>query len=267
MGGPTAIFIRKSPLFLIEFYIYAVRISVSKRTCRRYMCFFYILSYIAFFSCIGLTILKDLKRATKDVCNPHNFLPTLSSSIACCYPQSFIWHFYFGLSSFPRYCFCYMQMKQRLSRTYMALPKYYALAEQTNGFVHFLELTCLLILSYISSYEMLWVHVYSYLGFVIFSLLHMLFTIGIDYMWPRTIYGRLTELEKDLRAKRLRWFVINASSFFISVYFYFRHIMFCEPFIYSIHSLLEYSVILTNIAYHGVAFEEWNLPEQTPIYY
>jgi hypothetical protein len=249
MGDRLEMFIRKSALFLTEFYIYAVRISVSKRSCRRYMQFFYILPYFAFFSCIGLTILKDLKRATEGVCNQHNnFLPTISSSTACCYPQSFIWHFCFGFSSFPRYYFGYVQMNQRLSRPYIAHPKYYALAERTNGLVHFFELTCLLILSYI-------------------SLLHMLFTVGIDYMWPRTIHGRLTELEKKLRAKRLRLFLINMSSFFISIYCYVRHVRFCEPFIYSIHSLFEYSFILTNIAYHGVVLEEYNLPEQIPIYY
>ncbi len=201
--------------------------------------------------------MKDLPRAIATHCNVYEFLPTVSSSIACCFPQSLIWQFCFGLTSFPRYIFGYLQMKYRISRSYMAFPKFYVLAERTNGFVHFLELTCLLLLTYISLHEMEWVHVYLYFGFIIFSMLHMLFTVGIDYMWPHTICGRLTELQKKLRAKRLRWFLINILSFFISIYLYFRHMKVCEPIMYSMHSLFEYFVILTNIAYHGVMMEEW----------
>jgi len=211
--------------------------------------------------------LKDSQQAIRTHCHVYDFLPTVSSSIACCFPQSVIWHFCFGLSSFPRYIIGYFQMEHRMSRSDVALPKFYALAQRTNGFFHFLELTCLLLLTYISLYEMEWVHVYSYFGFILFSLLHMLFTVGIDYMWPRTIYGRLTELEKKLRAKRLRWFLINMSSFFISINLYLRHGRVCEPIVYSLHCLFEYFVVLTNIAFHGVAMEEWNQPEQIHIYY
>lgn len=257
MDGSLEIWVCKLLSFLIEFFICTVRVLVSKRSCRHLIWFTYILAYFAFFSCIGLTLLKDIKKATDRLCNLHNYLPSVSSSIACCFPQSFIWHFCFGLSSFPRYLTGYLQMKHRLLRLHMVLPNYYVLAERINGFIHFLELTCLLILTYISLYEILWVHVYSYFGFIVFSLLHMLFTVGIDYLWPRTIYGQITDRERRLRVKRLRWFLINMSSFFISIYFYYRHTRLCEPFIYSIHSLFEYFVILTNIAYHGVEIDEW----------
>jgi hypothetical protein len=86
----------------------------------------------------------------------------------------------------------------------------------------------------------------------------MLLTILIDYFWPRTSNFRLNGQEKLARSKRLRWFTINILSFFISLYFYFRHNDFCEANIYSMYCLFEYFVVLTNIAYHSVVIDEWD---------
>ena len=259
--------ISKSPPFLIKFHIFSVYNSANQLSVRQLIWFAYTSSYIAFFSCIGLTIFKDLKITTTTRCKAFNFLPTVSMAIGFCYPQCYIWRFCFALSSFPRYFIAYLQTKQRASRPGMALSKLYLFVERLNGFIHCLELTCLLLLSYISLREFEWIHVYSYIGFFVFSQLHMLFTVGIDYIWPRSSYAQITDLEKKLRAKRLKWFLINMASFFISIYFHFRHNWFCEPMIYSMHSLFEYFFILTNIAYHTVAVEDWSRRGTIKIYF
>ena len=223
---------------------------------KHFLWFTYMLSFFAFFSCISLTIWKDLDRTILTQCPAYNILPTVSASVAFCFPQFYIWRFCFALTCLPRYIIGYLQMEYRILRSYMASPKRYRLTERINGVFHFLELTCLFLLTYVSLSEGQSIHVYGYLGFVFFSLLHMLFTVGVDYLWSRT--SKPTELEKKSRAKRCRWFLINLLSFLISTYFYLRSNNFCEPMIYSLYSLFEYFVILTNIAYHGTVIEEWH---------
>ena len=225
---------------------------------RHLVSFSYKVAFLGFITCIGLTLLKDFESANRTRCHVFDFLPTLSTSTAYFTPQCYIWRFCFALTSFPRYLTGFLQMQYRLLRPHMAQPKYYRFVERINGCLHFLELTCLLILSFVSLSETAWVHIYSYFCFALFSVTHMYLTASIDYLWPRTMYLQLTELEMKLRAKRLKWFLINMPSFCISMSFYLLHWRICQPLIYSTHSLFEYIFILTNISYHGVMMEEWD---------
>lgn len=140
----------------------------------------------------------------------------------------------------------------------MLHPRQYIWAERLNGSLHFLELTTLLLLSFVSLKETEWVHVYSYFSFAMFSILHMLVTSSIDYLWPRTAYAEITPIESKLRAKRLKLFLVHLVAFWISIAIYFFHFHVCISMFYSTHSLLEYVFILTNIAYHSLMFEEWD---------
>jgi hypothetical protein len=221
--------------------------------------FVYSLLYFALFSGVGLTLLKDHEESTRTHCNVFNFLPSASVSMGDFEPQRYIWRFCFALDSIPRYLIAYLQLILVLDRQHIALSVLYPFVQITNSFIHFLELTFLLSLTYISSNENTTIHRTSYIGFMICSVLHMLLTILIDYFWPRTSNFRISDAEKLARSKRLKWFIINIMSFFISIYFYFRHLTFCEPNIYSMYSLFEYFFILTNIAYHCVAFSEWDM--------
>ncbi|CAF0903669.1 unnamed protein product [Rotaria sordida] len=231
----------------------SVRISI-----RHFLWFAYSLPCFALFSCVGLSLLKDFEKSTRTHCKVFNFLPSISASIGDCEPQRYIWRLCFALDSIPRYVVAYLQLIRLLNRHHILLQELYPLVQITNSCIHFLELTFLLILTYISSNEIKWIHESSFVGFMICSLLHMLITVLIDYFWPRTINYRLSDQEKMVRAKRLRWFIINITSFFISIYFYFRHNEFCEPNIYSMYCLFEYFVVLTNIAYHSVIMDEWD---------
>lgn len=225
---------------------------------RHFFWFAYSLPCFALFSCVGLSLIKDFEKSTRTHCNVFNFLPSISASIGDCEPQRYIWRLCFALDSIPRYLIAYLQLIRLLNRHHVSVPEIYPFVQITNTCIHVLELTFLLLLTYISSNEIKWIHECAFIGFMICSLVHMLLTILIDYFWPRTIHYRLTDQEKRVRSKRLRWFSINILSFLISLYFYFRHNSFCEANIYSMYCLFEYFVVLTNIAYHSVVMDEWD---------
>ncbi|CAF3401936.1 unnamed protein product [Rotaria socialis] len=225
---------------------------------RHFLLFAYSLPCFALFSCVGLSLLKDFEKSTRTHCNVFNFLPSISASIGDCEPQRYIWRLCFALDSVPRYAIAFLQLRRLLNRHHIALQEIYPLVQITNSAIHILELTFLLLLTYISSNEIKWIHECSFIGFMICSLVHMLLTVLIDYFWPRTINYRVNDQEKLTRGKRLKWFLVNIMSFFISLYFYFRHNDYCEPNIYSMYCLFEYFVVLTNIAYHAVVMDEWD---------
>ncbi|CAF2621965.1 unnamed protein product [Rotaria sp. Silwood2] len=231
------------------------RVNISMRY---FLWFSYSLPCLALFSCIGLSLLKDFEKSTRTHCQVFNFLPSISASIGDCEPQRYIWRLCFALDSIPRYIIAYLQFKRLLNRHHILLPELYQLVQITNSLIHALELTFLLLLTYISSNEIKWIHECSFVGFMICSLVHMLLTVLIDYFWPRTINCRVSDQEIMVRTKRLQWFIINIGSFFISLYFYFRHNEHCEPNMYSMYCLFEYFVVLTNIAYHAVIMNEWD---------
>ena len=221
--------------------------------------FSYGLPYFAVFSCIGLSLIKDFERSTRTHCAVFNFLPSISAAIGDCEPQKYIWRLCFALDSVPRYLLAYLQLQRVLQRPSMAYSDFYYLTQILSSIFHFLELTFLLLLTYISSNDIKWIHECSFVGFMIFSLLHMLVTVLIDFFWPRTSINRISEQELRLRSQRLRWFLINIFSFFISLYFYFRHNSYCEPNIYSMYCLFEYIVVISNIRYHSVVMDEWDV--------
>ena len=41
------------------------------------------------------------------------------------------------------------------------------------------------------------------------------------------------------------------------MYFFWRHNVYCEPGIYSVFSLCEYIVILSNMAYHATSYYDF----------
>ncbi|CAF1194781.1 unnamed protein product [Adineta steineri] len=219
------------------------------------------LPYFAFITCIVLTIFKDIEKSTRTHCKVSNFLPSISAITAGFEPQRFIWRVSFGLNSIIRYLIGYLQLQRLLNRHHIASREFYILIQKINSSIHFLELTFLLVLTYVSSNEIKLIHQCGFIGFMICSLLHMLCTILIDYYWPRTKTTCFNDREKFIRAKRLKWFIYNIISFFISLYFFFRHNFFCEPYIYSMYCFFEYFVILTNISYHSVIREEWDQEE------
>ncbi|CAF4539817.1 unnamed protein product [Rotaria socialis] len=253
LTAPVVVVILGIPRLIIVFLSKCIHISMSQ-----FLWFAYIVPCFALFSCVSLSLMKDFEKSTRTHCNVTNFLPSISASISEYEPQRFIWRLCFALDSIPRYIIAYLRLNHLLNRHHIEYPEHFALVQIASSTFHFLELTFLLLLTYVSSREIKWIHEYSFISFMICSLAHMLLTVSTDYLWPRIMHIPLNEQEKSVRSKRLTWFTLNIVSISISFYFYYRHVTFCEPYIYSMFCLFEYIIVITNIAYHSVIMNEWD---------
>ncbi|CAF0863097.1 unnamed protein product [Didymodactylos carnosus] len=180
---------------------------------RYFLRFAYVLPGFALFACIGLSLLKDFDKTTKTHCNVYNFLPSISASIGDCSPQRYIWRFCFALDSVPRYIIGFLQMNKLLSRR-VQFQEIYELTQYFNGFMHFLELTFLLLLTYVSSNEIKWIHENSFIAFMtmaneaIVGILDYICSNDINDCTDRnnvsTKYVKPTKAERRSRMKQRR---------------------------------------------------------------
>ncbi|CAF4369482.1 unnamed protein product, partial [Rotaria magnacalcarata] len=83
--------------------------------------------------------------------------PSVSASISEYEPQRFIWRLCFALDSIPRYIIAYLQLNHLLGRRHIEYPEHFTLVQIASSTFHFLELTFLLLLTYVSSREIKWI--------------------------------------------------------------------------------------------------------------
>jgi hypothetical protein len=212
----------------------------------------YSLPLLAFLACVFLSIIKDFKLANRTHCRVFNVFPSISSCISEFYPQNTIWRICIAIDSFPRYCIAYVYYKRYYALKLVQLKhqSLYSIFAKFIMVIHVIELSSLLILTYISSMEIFYVHAVSFITFLIASIFYMLSTIG-TYYWPRKSTNGLTKKEMHSKSLKLRIFSFYILYCFCSMYFYYRHNRYCEPFVYSLFSLSEYLLILLNIRYHS----------------
>merc|ERR1711997_1385139 len=66
-----------------------------------------------------------------------------------------------------------------------------------------------------------------------------------------------TQTDKVSLIHKRRLLLINFSSILAAMYCYWRHNTYCEPGMYSIFSLFEYTVVLTNMAFHFTSYYDF----------
>lgn len=219
----------------------------------------------AFLLCIFLSIFKDFDLANKTHCGVFNFLPSISACISHFYPQNTLWRICIGIDSFPRYLisFVYYKKYYKAKAHLMKNANLYVLVVKTAFIFHNIELTSLLILTYVSSVEIFFIHMISFIMFLLTSSFYMLICIGTFY-WPREKNSNfLTIQEKKSLNLKIITFFVYLSCFLFSLYFYIRHNRYCEPFVYSLFSLMEYLTVLANIFYHSIILHDLNLSKNT----
>ena len=125
--------------------------------------------------------------------------------------------------------------------------------------INFLEITSLLLLTYVSSREYHYFHALFFCIFLMTSALYMLL-ICVSYFYKQQITSKeVTKLELKSRNSKIILLLIYLTSFLTSLYFYIRHNIYCEPYIFSYFSLCEYITVLTNITFHSLVLKDLDL--------
>nr|XP_022321214.1 post-GPI attachment to proteins factor 2-like [Crassostrea virginica] len=204
-------------------------------------------------TCIILSILFNFKESTWTHCRVPNYLPSISSAIGGYAPQKYIWRICIALHAAPRFLFAFSYFGYYTSFHVGSRNTLYTILARICVFLHVVENSALVILTYVSSTDNYAVHENMFIAFMVCSEVYMLLSC-ILFKWSHTSNGRImTKPELRSYQYKKRLFVFNVSMFLMAVYLFFRHDWYCETGVYSLFALCEYLVVFSNIAFHYTA--------------
>lgn len=121
-------------------------------------------------ACIFISMVLHWEDATSTHCKVNNYLPSISAAVGSLTPERYIWRAGIALHSLLRYLFAvaYYNFYQDSS-----LSKWFSVIIKFNLVFNTIEVSCLMLLTYVSSTENYDVHKSGFIGFLVCSLLHM----------------------------------------------------------------------------------------------
>lgn len=193
---------------------------------------------------------EDYRSATLVYCKEmqvFNYLPSLSSAIGDFHRSKVLWILCVTIHAPSRYFYARMYYKYLTKIIYRRCHPWVLAAVALNV----IEITGLLGLSYISSKTSLPWHSFYFAVFIIASELYMVM-ICVLLKWYRNI-PCVADREMMSLQWKVRLIVVILVCSLLLPYFYQRHNARCEEGVYTIFALLEYIVVLCNMAFHCTA--------------
>jgi len=210
------------------------------------------LPFFAFLFCIAYSFMHHYDWVTRTHCDVWNVAPSISASIGHFTPQKYIWKLCIAVHSAPRLLICQMYhtfMYRNISR-----QPFVQQAVLVCCSCNVAEVFSLLLLSIVPSIEDFGLHKLSFASFLFFSAAYIASSYVLLKRY-RTTKMNMWE-RKSMKYKKII-LSTNFSSIVLAMYFYWRHNAYCEPGMYSVFSVLEYTVVLTNMGYHFTSYYDF----------
>ncbi|KAI6215372.1 Ribosomal-L16 domain-containing protein [Aphelenchoides besseyi] len=207
--------------------------------------------------CLMISILLHWDEATRTHCNVANWLPSVSAAVASYSPERYIWRLFIGIHGAPRiavaFAFRNLLLSSPLGPTRSVI--WFPVACHIACILNVLEVMFLLMLTSISSVDDYTLHKSSFVGFAICGVIYMFLSTWLfDYSGRR----RTSALGERSFQYKLFCCALSTGSLFTALYFFYRHNTYCEPGIYTLFALCEYSVIIFNILFHSTLYYDFH---------
>lgn len=209
------------------------------------------LPFFGFLFCVLCSVIFYFEEATHTHCEVTNYLPSVSAAIGRYQPQRFVWQLAICLHFLPRLYVAKMYAeyyKDIIKSDYMAMAHFAC-------FLNFFENFALLGLSLWTSAHSYKLHKICFLIFIATSETYMLISYFLTDESKRI--RRLNTEERLARQTKFNLFVVNLIAFVLGGYSFKRHNDYCEPGVYTLFALSEYTVVLINMGYHMTAFYDF----------
>eukprot|EP00029_Vermamoeba_vermiformis_P002273 TRINITY_DN1264_c0_g1_i1.p1 TRINITY_DN1264_c0_g1~~TRINITY_DN1264_c0_g1_i1.p1 ORF type:complete len:270 (+),score=75.74 TRINITY_DN1264_c0_g1_i1:66-875(+) len=212
--------------------------------------------------CLFFAMYLHYEDVTRTHCRNWEFWPSISSTIGNNAPEKYIWRYGIGLYSMPK---CAVEVCQFiiLKLIHQNKRKTYTEGEKSSDSFSFWNAVALITgiaenlllyaLTMVSSTEDRPVHENSFILFMLFAHMHF---VAFLIVYRKARY--------PLNSEERTWFkyrVAFALSHFLilvsAVFVYVRHKKYCEPGMYSIFAMMEWSIVVFNILFHTMAIPEF----------
>ena len=206
-----------------------------------------LLPLTALSTCLLWATIADFEKATWTHCEVAQFAPSISAVVGGPGPWTHLWRAAVGLASTPSLLIACMYRSYYKERLPLARPALLTL----NFVLNLTESLSLVGLTFVSSSDLFELHGIFFLLWGGSSLVSM--SLVAFHLLPRCGFQARTAGERWSAGWKVALARAALVATALAAYFYWRHNELCEPYMYSMFALSEYSLVLCIIGQHALA--------------